>query len=123
MSVAREPRSWQWQTLEGFPVVVHIESASPHEVKLVEETIDSGFTEYVPDKLIGDKVYDSDELDQRLLNDRNIEMVASHRKGCKRPKNLRRTKLEAISTPMEGGAAFCLASEFQTTCSSIRISR
>jgi hypothetical protein len=28
----------------GFPVSAHIESASPHEVKLVEATIDSGFT-------------------------------------------------------------------------------
>ena len=70
----------------GFPVAAHIESASPHEVKLVEETIDSGFTEYAPNKLIGDKAYDSDDLDQRLLADRNIEMVAPHRKGRKKPK-------------------------------------
>jgi len=70
----------------GFPVAAHIESASPHEVKLVEETIDSGFTEYAPNKLIGDKAYDSDDLDQRLLEDRNVEMVAPHRKGRKKPK-------------------------------------
>jgi len=70
----------------GFPVAAHIESASPHEVKLVEETIDSGFTEYAPDKLIGDKAYDSDDLDQRLLDDRNIEMVAPHRRARKKPK-------------------------------------
>jgi len=69
-----------------FPVAAHIESASPHEVKLVEETIDSGFTEYAPDKLIGDKAYDSDVLDQRLLEKRNVEMVAPHRKGRKKPK-------------------------------------
>ena len=70
----------------GFPVAAHIESASPHEVKLVEETIDSGFTEYAPNKLIGDKAYDSDDLDQRLLADRSVEMVAPHRKGRKKPK-------------------------------------
>ena len=70
----------------GFPVAAHIESASPHEVKLVEETIDSGFTEYAPNKLIGDKAYDSDDLDQRLLDERNVEMVAPHRKGRKKPK-------------------------------------
>ena len=69
-----------------FPVAAHIESASPHEVKLVEETIDSGFTEYAPNKLIGDKAYDSDDLDQRLLADRSVEMVAPHRKGRKKPK-------------------------------------
>ena len=70
----------------GFPVAAHIESASPHEVKLVEETIDSGFTQYAPNKLIGDKAYDSDGLDQRLLDERNVEMVAPHRKGRKKPK-------------------------------------
>ncbi len=31
--------------VSGFPVAAHIESASPHEVKLVEATIDSGFTD------------------------------------------------------------------------------
>jgi hypothetical protein len=31
--------------------------------KLVEETIDSSFTQYASDKLIGDKAYDSDDLD------------------------------------------------------------
>ena len=70
----------------GIPVAAHVESASPHEVKLVDETIDSGFTEYAPDKLIGDKAYDSDGLDQRLLDERNVEMIAPHRKGRKKPK-------------------------------------
>jgi len=51
----------------GIPVAAHIESASPHEVKLVDVTIDSGFTKYAPDKLFGDKAYDSDGLDHRLL--------------------------------------------------------
>ena len=70
----------------GFPVAAQIERASPHEVKLVEETIDSGFTEYAPNKLIGDKAYDSDDLDHRLLGSRNVEMVAPHRNGRKKPK-------------------------------------
>jgi len=70
----------------GLPVTAHIESASPHEVKLVEETIDSGFTEFAPNKLVGDKTYDSDDLDKRLLNELNVEMVAPHRKGHKKPK-------------------------------------
>jgi transposase len=65
----------------GFPVAAYIESASPHEVKLVEATIDSGFTEYAPNRLIGDKAYDSDGLDQTLSAERNIEMIAPHRKG------------------------------------------
>jgi len=70
----------------GLPVAAHVESASPHEVKLVEATIDKGFTEYVPDKIIGDKAYDSDKLDQQLSEERGIEMIAPHRKGRKRPR-------------------------------------
>jgi len=68
----------------GLPVAAHVESASPHEVKLVEDTIDSSFTQYAPDKLIGDKAYDSDPLDDRLLEDRGVEMIAPHRKGRKK---------------------------------------
>ena len=79
----------------GFPVSAHIESASPHEVKLVEATIESGFTQYAPNKLIGDKAYDSDELDQRLLNERNVEMVAPHREGRKKRKTQDGRKLRA----------------------------
>jgi transposase len=78
----------------GLPVAAHIESASPHEVKLVEETIDSGFTEYAPNKLIGDKAYDSDELDQRLLDERYVEMVAPHRRERKKPKTQDGRKLK-----------------------------
>ena len=51
----------------GLPVAAHVESASPHEVWLVEEAIDSSFTEYAPDKLVGDKAYDSDKVDGQLL--------------------------------------------------------
>ena len=68
----------------GLPVAAHVESASPHEVKLVEATIDSSFTQYAPDKLIGDKAYDSDKLDQQLSEERGIELISPHRKGRKK---------------------------------------
>jgi len=42
-----------------------------------------GFIKYAPNKLIGDYAYDSDELDQRLLDERSFEMVAPHRKNGK----------------------------------------
>jgi transposase len=66
----------------GFPVAAHVESASPHEVKLVEATIGSGFTQYAPNRIIGDKAHDSDGLDNCLLDERGIE---PHRKGRKKP--------------------------------------
>ncbi len=37
----------------GLPVAIGIASASPHEVTLVEETIDSGFLAAAPERLIG----------------------------------------------------------------------
>ena len=69
----------------GFPIAVHVGSASPHEVKLVEATIDSGFTEYAPNRLIGDKAYDSDGIDQKLAEERGIELISPHRQGRKKP--------------------------------------
>ena len=68
----------------GLPVACGIASASPHEVTLVEETIDNGFLEYAPDRLIGDKAYDSNGLDERLLEERGVELIAPHLSTRKR---------------------------------------
>jgi transposase len=54
-------------------------------VKLVEATVDSSFTPDAPDKIIGDKAYDSDKLDQRLAEERGIEMIAPHKVNRKKP--------------------------------------
>ncbi len=63
----------------GLPVALWLASASPHEVTLVDDTIDASFTDEAPDKLIGDKAYDSDELDARLWDERGIQMIAPNR--------------------------------------------
>jgi transposase len=68
----------------GLPVAAGIASASPHEVTLVEETIDNGFLEHAPDCLIGDRAYDSDPLDARLREERGIELIAPHRSTRRR---------------------------------------
>ena len=70
----------------GFPIAACVESASPHEVKLVEKTIDSCFTPYAPEKIIGDKAYDSDPLDEKLMEDRCIELIAPHKANRKKAK-------------------------------------
>ena len=70
----------------GLPVAAHVEGASPHEVTLVEATIDSCFTQHAPDRIIGDKAYDSDGLDEKLLDERGIEMIAPHRKKRRKEK-------------------------------------
>ncbi len=50
----------------------------------MDETIDSGFLDHAPDRLIGDRAYDSDGLDERLWEERGIEMIAPHRTNRKR---------------------------------------
>ena len=70
----------------GLPVAVHVASASPHEVTLVEQTLEGSFVNEVPARIIGDKAYDSDGLDERLREDWGVKMIAPHRGGRKRPK-------------------------------------
>ncbi len=48
----------------GLPLALWIESASPHEVTLVEKTLDQMLIDEQPECLIGDKAYDSDGLGQ-----------------------------------------------------------
>jgi len=55
-------------------------------VTLVDATIDSGFVEHAPDRLIGDKAYDSDGLDERLARTRGVEMIAPHRRNRRKTK-------------------------------------
>jgi hypothetical protein len=46
----------------GLYVAIDIQIASPHEVKLVESTIESRFIRQPPERMIGDKACDSDPL-------------------------------------------------------------
>ncbi len=70
----------------GLPVAVDIQSASPHEIKLVEATIKSRFIKKAPKRMIGDKAYDSDPVDQRLLKEHGTELIAPHKANRKKPK-------------------------------------
>jgi hypothetical protein len=38
----------------------------------------------VPQKVIGDKIYDSDPLDKRLAEERGVEMIAPHKDNRRR---------------------------------------
>jgi len=74
-------------------------------VTLVEKTLDSCFVEDPPKRLIGDKAYDSDKLDEKLKTDRGVELIAPHKSNRKRPKTqdgralrryVRRWKIERL---------------------------
>src|SRR3972149_1591780 len=63
----------------GLPVACSIASASPHETKLVEATVEQRFTRAKPIRMIGARAYDSDPLDQRLRQKHRIRLIAPHK--------------------------------------------
>ncbi len=69
----------------GLPISVCAASASPHEVTLVGEVLAAVFLDEWPERLIGDRAYDSDPLDAGLAEE-GIEMIAPHRRNRKKPK-------------------------------------
>jgi hypothetical protein len=60
----------------GFPLAVYVASASPHETKLVEPTLDQRFLAETPERMIGDRAYDSDPLDQRIHERYGVQLIA-----------------------------------------------
>lgn len=62
----------------GYPIAAAIASASPHEVTLVDTTLELRFLRELPERILGDRAYDSDPLDRRLAT-RGIEMIAPNR--------------------------------------------
>jgi hypothetical protein len=61
---------------DSVPIAVSVQAASPHESQLVEEAIGNHFLDELPVRLIGDKAYDSDGLDQQMQKQYGIEMIA-----------------------------------------------
>jgi transposase len=63
----------------GLPLSVYVASASPHETKLVEPTLDQRFLREIPERMIGDRAYDSDPLDQRIQQRYGVQLIAPHK--------------------------------------------
>jgi transposase len=88
----------------GLPLALRTESASPAEVKLVEKTLDARIVAAVPERLIGDKAYDSDKLDQDLRQNYGTEMIAPNKANRRVPtqdgrplrRYVRRYKIERL---------------------------
>jgi transposase len=66
----------------GLPVAICAESATPHEVTLVQQTLSEIFVAETVRRLIGDNAYDSDRLDEELA-ETGVEMIAPHRSNRK----------------------------------------
>lgn len=69
----------------GLPLAVSTHAANHHEVTLVQLSFDFYMIEAKPDKLIGDRAYDSDRLGEELREE-GIEMIAPHRSNRKKKK-------------------------------------
>lgn len=76
----------------GLPIALWVGSATPHEQKLVTATIQHRFVAEKPKRLIGDKGYDSDALDDQLA-EHGIELIAPHRRYRTRTHRQDRRKL------------------------------
>lgn len=68
----------------GLPIAIGIASGQRHEAKLVVDTLRQRFLKRLPERLIGDRAYDSDGLDAELRELR-VDMIAPHRAGRRRP--------------------------------------
>jgi transposase len=70
----------------GLPVAVDTMSAAPHECTLVQGLFDFMLTQGPPERIVGDKAYDSDRLDEAMAVE-GVEMIAPHRSNRK-PENV-----------------------------------
>ncbi|TQE84057.1 transposase [Leptospira noguchii] len=52
---------------DSLPIAFCTESASSHEVTLVKQTLENLFPKETPKRMIGDKAYDSNKLDESIL--------------------------------------------------------
>ena len=75
-----------------LPLAVTVESASPHETKLVEEALAGSFLDELPARLIGDRAYRSDPLDRRLEPDYGIELIAPNRENRSQTRDRRKLR-------------------------------
>jgi len=66
----------------GTLLAVHIHSAGPAEVKLVQAILDASFSFDCPARLIGDKAYDSDRPDADLA-EIGVKMIVPNCKNRK----------------------------------------
>jgi transposase len=88
----------------GLPLALRAESASPAEVKLVAQTMEERFVADVPERLIGDKAYDSDRLDEQMMQKFGTEMIAPNKANRRVPtqdgrslrRYVRRWKIERL---------------------------
>ena len=69
----------------NLPLAVSVQSVSPAECRLVEDVLAGSFLDEFLARLIGDKAYDSDPLDEKLATEYGIELITPNERDRKRP--------------------------------------
>ena len=94
----------------GLPLAVHVASASPHETKLVEPTLERRFLAETPERMIGDRAYDSDPLDAQIRERYGVQLIAPHNSYAHPQSHARRPRAAPLPAPLENRAPVRLAS-------------
>ena len=63
---------------ESLTIALSVESASPHESRLVDGATRSSHTDDLLERIMRDKAYDSDSFDKELKERYRIELIAPH---------------------------------------------
>ena len=119
-------RSWALQTAMVFLSPCGQKARSPAEVKLVAATLEERIVAEVPERLIGDKAYDSDRLDEQLMQEYGTENDCTQQSqparvptqdGRSLRRYVRRYKIERLfvrlfQLPPTGGALRISCGEF-----------
>ena len=93
----------------SLPLAVSVQAASPHESQLVEEALGHSFLNQWPERLMGDKAYDSDALDLHWATRYGIQLIAPHRARRKHPANIpRRMDVPCAAIAGAGKSNACL---------------
>ena len=98
----------------GLPVSLYTASAQPHEITLVQATIDETHTVGRVRRLIGDRAYDSDTLDTALLSE-GIELIAPHKRNRKKIKTQDGRKLRRYRNRWKVERLFAWLNKYKRT--------
>ena len=97
----------------GLPIGVHVASGSPAECKLAQATIHNSVISLRNCKLIADKAYDSDPLDQEVFDAFKIDLIAPHKVNRVKPRTQDGRKLRRYKRRWKSERAFAWMHNFR----------
>ena len=72
-------------TKKSRPLAIHVFSATPFESTLLEQTIKERFSKTRIRRVVADRAYDSDPLDERLKK-KGVELISPHKRNRRKTK-------------------------------------